>query len=203
MLRPADDLQTTEATTPPDVIVIPEAKPYEPQVGLIWGVLRLLMGFTFFWAFLDKLLGLGFATGRNPETGAIDFFGADAWINGGSPTDGLLQFGIHTKGPLVDFFHGLAGSAWVEWLFMLSMGSIGLALLLGVGTRLAALGGIAWMISIYSATSLFPEHNPFVDEHIVYAAVLAGLAQARAGRVLGLGDRWRKTSVVQRYPVFE
>ncbi len=86
---------------------------------------------------------------------------------------------------------------------MLSMAGIGLGLLLGIGTRLAALGGIVWMLSIYIATALLPEHNPLVDEHIVYIAVLAGIAQVRAGRFLGLGERWRKTSLVQRYPVLE
>lgn len=181
--------------------MIPEAEVDRPRVAPVWGALRLLMGFTFLWAFLDKLLALGFSTGRDPETGRIDFFGPEAWINGGSPTDGLLQFG--TKGPLVGFFQGLAGSPWLEWLFMLSMGAIGLGLLLGIGTRLAALGGIAWMISIYAATSLLPEHNPVVDQHIVYIAVLVGIAQARAGRIFGLGDRWRKTALVQRYGFLE
>lgn len=199
-MRTAAHLPSTRAR---QVIVVPEAEADRPQVALIWGVLRLLMGFTFFWAFLDKLLALGFSTGRDPETGRIDFFGPDAWISGGSPTDGLLQFGIHTKGPLTGFFQGLAGSSWVEWLFMLSMAAIGLGLLLGIGTRLAAFGGIAWMASIYAATSLFPEHNPLVDQHIVYIAVLAGIALARAGRVLGLGDRWRKVPLVKRYPGLE
>lgn len=199
-MRTQEQLSATESGR---VIVIPEAETERPRVALVWGILRLLLGFTFLWAFLDKLLGLGFATGRNPDTGEIDFFGPDAWINGGSPTDGLLQYGIHTKGPLTAFFQGLAGSTWLEWLFMLSMAGIGLGLLLGIGTRLAALGGIAWMVSIYTATSLFPERNPIVDQHIVYIAVLAGIAQVGAGRVLGLGNRWRKTSLVQRYPVLE
>ena len=48
--------------------------------------LRLSIGWVFFWAFLDKLLALGFATGRNPVTGVVDRFSAAAWINGGSPT---------------------------------------------------------------------------------------------------------------------
>lgn len=185
----------------PKVVVIPEpATEPGPATGT-WGVLRLLLGFTFLWAFLDKLLALGFSTGRDPDTGGIDFFGPKAWINGGSPTDGLLQYG--TKGPLVGFFQGLTGSTWLEWVFMLSMAGIGLGLLLGIGTRLAAFGGIVWMVSIYIATSLLPEHNPLIDQHIVYIAVLAGIAQARAGRFLGLGERWRKTSLVQRYPVLE
>ena len=57
---------------------------------VFWGLLRIAMGWIFLSAFLDKCFGLGFATGRDPETGAIDFGSADAWINGGSPTDGFL-----------------------------------------------------------------------------------------------------------------
>lgn len=47
--------------------------------GLVSGILRILVGFTFFWAFIDKLFGLGFATPSER-----------AWINGGSPTTGYL-----------------------------------------------------------------------------------------------------------------
>jgi hypothetical protein len=40
---------------------------------------RIALGWTFLWAFTDKLLGLGFAT--EPQ---------NAWIRGGSPTFGFL-----------------------------------------------------------------------------------------------------------------
>jgi thiosulfate dehydrogenase (quinone) large subunit len=65
---------------------------------------------------------------------------------------------------------------------MLSMLLIGLALIFGIGTRLAALGGIVWIGIFYTATAIWPEHNPFLDEHIVYAIVLAGIAYVGAGR---------------------
>ena len=50
--------------------------------NLIWGILRLALGWIFLWAFLDKVFGLGFAT--TPEK---------SWINGVSPTYGFLKFG--------------------------------------------------------------------------------------------------------------
>ena len=78
--------------------------------GRFWGVLRLCVGWVFLWAFLDKLLALGFATGRDAETGVVDRFGDAAWINGGSPTDGFLQFGLNTRAPFTDLYSGLAGS---------------------------------------------------------------------------------------------
>jgi thiosulfate dehydrogenase [quinone] large subunit len=168
-----------------------------------WGVLRIALGWTFLWAFLDKAFALGFSTGRNPETGAIDFFGPDAWINGGSPTDGVLQFAVHTKGFFVDFYQGLLGATWVEWAYMLSMLLIGLGLILGIGTRLAAIGGIIWMAIFYTATAIWPEHNPFLDDHVIYAIVLAGIAYVGAGRFLGLGRRWESTALVRKFPVLK
>ena len=167
----------------------------------IWGVLRLAMGWVFLWAFLDKLLALGFATGRNPETGVVDRFGDAAWINGGSPTDGFLQFGLHTKAPFTDFYDGLVGSTFIEWAYMLSMAAIGIALILGVATRLAAGAGIVWMVLFYTAAAIWPENNPFLDDHIVYAIVLAGIATVGAGRYFGLGRRWERLPFVQRHPI--
>ena len=159
------------------------------------------MGWVFLWAFLDKLLALGFATGRNPETGVVDRFGDAAWINGGSPTDGFLQFGLHTKAPFTDFYDGLVGSTFIEWAYMLSMAAIGIALILGVATRLAAGAGIVWMVLFYTAAAIWPENNPFLDDHVVYAIVLAGIATVGAGRYLGLGRRWERLPFVQRHPI--
>ena len=183
-------------------LVAPDTAPEsQPKVRLVWGVLRLMMGFTFLWAFLDKLLALGFATGRNPDTGAIDFFGDAAWINGASPTEGFLSVGLHTKEPFLSFYEGLAGSAWVDWIYMLSMAVIGIALILGVATRLSAIGGALWMLIFYTAAAVWPENNLFLDDHLVYAVIFVGLAYAGAGRYLGLGKWWSKLNVVQKYPI--
>ena len=35
------------------------------------------------------------------------------------------------------------------------------------------------------------------------AVILLGIAYVGAGRFLGLGNRWRKTALVQKYPVLE
>lgn len=190
-----------------EVVAVPEngraPVPREVKAGRVWGVLRIAIGSVFLWSFLDKLLSLGFSTGRNPETGAIDFFGADAWINGGSPTDGFLQFGLHTKGFFNDFYGAFAGQTWVEWVYMLSMLAIGLGLIFGIGTRLAAIGGILWMAIFYTASAIWPEHHPFVDDHVVYAIVLGGIAYVGAGRYLGLGGWWERTPLVRRLPILK
>ena len=90
----------------------------------VFGLLRIAMGWTFLWAFLDKAFGLGFATGRSAETGAIVFGGPDAWVNGGSPTAGVVGFAL--KGPFKGTIQSITGyqmtqagpqvAAWVDWL---------------------------------------------------------------------------------------
>ena len=173
----------------------------EPRGGIFWGLLRLAMGWIFFWAFLDKLLALGFATGRDPETGVVDRFGPAAWIEGGSPTEGFLSFGLNTKEPFLGFYSDLAGQGWVDWIYMISMAAIGVALLLGIFTTIAALGGAIWMVLFYTASSIWPENNPFLDDHVVELIVLLGIAYVGAGRYLGLGRRWENTALVRRYPL--
>jgi thiosulfate dehydrogenase (quinone) large subunit len=86
---------------------------------------------------------------------------------------------------------------------MLSMLLIGTALILGVATRLAAIGGILWMAVFYTLTAIWPEHNPFVDDHVVYAIALVAIAMLGAGRYLGLADWWEHTALVQRFPVLK
>jgi thiosulfate dehydrogenase (quinone) large subunit len=191
-------------------VMVPDADP-EPgrRLGIVWGVLRLLMGWTFLWAFVDKLFGLGFATGRDVETGAIVFGGPDAWINGGSPTAGVLGFAV--KGPFKGFYQSITGfqmgaagptsPAWVDWVFMLSMLAIGLALILGIGVKLASIGGAIWMVIFFTATAIWPEHNPFVDEHVIEFVVLVGLFLANAGRHLGFGRWWERMALVRKHPI--
>ena len=193
-------------------IQIPELERLEPihTKGLqrVFGALRLAMGWTFLWAFLDKAFALGFSTGRvlneAGETVKIDFFGPDAWINGASPTAGAVGFAL--KGPLADNIQTVAGyqmtqagptvGGWLDWVYMLSLLLIGLGLMTGVMTRIAAVGGIVWMATFYLGTAIWPEHNPFLDDHIVYAIVLVGMMLANAGRYYGLGKIWQRVGFV-------
>jgi thiosulfate dehydrogenase [quinone] large subunit len=158
--------------------------------------LRLAMGFVFLWAFLDKSFALGFSTGRL-EGGSIDFFAqGSAWLNGGSPARGFLA---GSRGPLASFWQSLAGDTWVNWVFMGALAALGVALLLGIGLRVAAVGGSVLLLSMWSVAML-PAGNPFVDSHIIYALVLVVLALTAAGDTWGLGKRWARTRLVQRLP---
>ena len=197
----ADSTAAAGTPAPPSHTETSEVDDADVKGGVFWGLLRLAIGWVFFWAFLDKLLALGFATGRDEETGVVDYFSDDAWINGGSPTEGFLSFGLHTKEPFTSIYSDLAGQAWVDWIYMISMLLIGLCLLLGVMTRLAAIGGIVWMFLFYTASAIWPENNPFIDDHVVYTIALAGIAYVGAGRYLGLGRWWERIDLVRRNPL--
>jgi len=156
-------------------------------VGIgVWAILRIMLGAIFTWAFLDKTFGLGFATESE-----------SAWINGGSPTSGFLQFG--TKGPFSDFYQSLAGNAFVDWIFMIGLLGIGVALLAGIGVRIAALTGALMLVMMWTAY-LTPDNHPVLDDHLVYAVVLAGIAVSDAGTKWGFGKWWSESSLVRKYP---
>jgi thiosulfate dehydrogenase [quinone] large subunit len=155
-----------------------------PFVGYLWAATRLSLGWTFLWPFLDKTFGLGHETAS-----------ADSWLNGGNPTEGFLS---HSAGPFSGIYQGIAGAGVVNVLFMTGLLAIGVALLLGIAMRPACIAGATMLMLMWSA-SLPPENNLFMDDHIIYALVLIGLAAVGAGKTLGLGERWARSAVVQRY----
>jgi thiosulfate dehydrogenase [quinone] large subunit len=121
-----------------------------------------MMGFIFLWAFLDKTFGLGFATTS-----------ANAWIRGGSPTEGFLTHAV--QGPLASFFNSLAGLAVVDWLFMIGLLVVGVTLITNRFVKWGALTGSIMLVLMYLAL-LWPTNNPFLDDHLVYAVLLVYLA---------------------------
>jgi thiosulfate dehydrogenase [quinone] large subunit len=170
--------------------------PRQRWTGYVAAITRIALGWTFLWAFLDKAFALGHDTGVNAKTGAVDYFGSAAWIHGGSPTAGFLGFA--TKGPLADFYQGLAGNAFVDWMFMLALLGIGLALTLGIGMRIAVTSAVALLVMMWSAV-LPPASNPFMDDHLIYAATLVLLALIGAGRTWGLGAIWERIPFVANH----
>jgi len=168
--------------------------------------LRIGYGVTFLWAFFDKAFALGFGTGaiHDENTGArtgIDFFAKDqAWFNGGSPTEGFLAFGVPADNPFKSIFNGMAGDTWVNWLFMIGLLGIGVALLSGVAMRIATAAG-ALMYTLMFAASFPLENNPVIDVHLLGAIVMVVLALGAAGTTWGLGHWWNDTELVKKNPV--
>jgi len=160
-------------------------------------LLRIAFGLTFLWAFFDKLLALGYHTGYGQD-GTLDRFGDAAWINGGSPTEGFLKFAA--DGPFKGFYNSIGGTFWADWLFMLSLLGIGLALTLGIGMRVAAAAGLVLYLMMWSVV-LPPENNPVLDDHILGAISMVVLAAFSAGDTWGLGKTWASTKLVKDVPV--
>lgn len=158
-------------------------------------IFRVAIGFVFLWAFLDKTFGFGYATQAK-----------SAWINGGSPTKGFLS--NVAVGPLESTFHNWAGNPVADWLFMLALLGIGVALTLGVGLRIAAVSGTLLMLLMWaaewplakftSAGEPSVSSNPIIDYHIIYALALIAAAVLCAGKTWGLGGMWAKLPFVQR-----
>ncbi len=162
------------------------------------GLARISLGFIFLWAFFDKLLGLGFSTCRNTDTGVIDTMCDAAWLSGGSPTSGFLTFG--TGGPFQEFYSTMAGNTFVDWLFMMGLLLIGLALMLGIGVKVATVTGSLLMLMMWTA-ALPPANNPFVDDHIVYIFTLAAIHFGNNNQKLGFGSWWATHPLVKKYPI--
>jgi thiosulfate dehydrogenase [quinone] large subunit len=161
-------------------------------------VLRIGLGFIFLWPFLDKLFGLGYST---PS--------AKAWINGGSPTNGFL--GHVEAGPLQSVFRSIAGAGWADWLFMLGLLGIGVALLTGVALRLSAVAGTILLVLMWaaewplaqftSAGEATGSTNPFVDYHLIFAIALIVIAMFGTGSSWGLGKWWVKQPFVAAHAI--
>ena len=126
-------------------------------------VLRIAMGWLFFWAGLSKLL--------NPDWSAEGFL-------------------LNSTGVFADLFVPLAGNAVVDFLNMWGLLLIGVALLLGVLVRWASFWGI--VLNVLYFVAVYPARGDFgvlIDDHIIYIFVLIGFMIFGAGEHWGL-DNW-------------
>ena len=166
-----------------------------PAVRKVLAVARIVIGFTFLWAFVDKLFGLGFATPSSR-----------AWINGGTPAQGFIK---SIEGPFKDVFQVFA-NPFGDWLFMIGLLGIGVAMIAGAGLRIAAVAGTLLMLFMFlaewpTATSLVDgkvvsgSTNPLVDSHWHEALLLIISAVTLAGDTWGLGTWWGNLDFVRKH----
>lgn len=167
-----------QLTTQADIVT-------RPGLRKVLAVSRVVIGFTFLWAFLDKLFGLQYTTPAE-----------NAWINGGSPAQGFIG-GIDnfTAG-----FFSIFQNAFGDVLFMLGLLGIGVAMIAGAGLRIAAVGGTALMLFMWLAT--FPvagaATNPILTSHWHEALLLIIAALTLSGDTWGLGKWWANKGFVQK-----
>lgn len=156
-----------------------------PGARKVLAIFRIVLGFTFFWAFIDKLFGLGFATEADR-----------AWINGGKPAQGFLM-GMTGEGTESNPFRGLmefflSWGSFADILFMVGLLGIGVALITGAGLKIAAVTGTLLMLFMYFAQFPLTQGgtNPITDSHWIEALAMITFASTLAGDTWGLGKWW-------------
>lgn len=175
----ATTVNLSESTT------LPTAGAAHPLQQVSLGLIRLGVGWALFWSGIDKVFGLGFGTAPGQSV-----------LAGASPTKGFLLHGLPADAPAAALLKPLAGHPVVDTLFLLATVGAGLALLLGIGTRIAAIGGAVLMLNLWFA-SLPLEYNPFLDQHLFYAIALLSVPVFDSGRYFGLGNYWRSLPPVR------
>lgn len=190
---------STRTTVERHTRVTPEPTTFTDRIrGPILAITRIAVGLVFLWAFVDKLFGLSYATPAER-----------AWIRGGSPTAGFLS-GVDV-GPFQAAFRALAGNPVADWLFMIGLLGIGVAVIIGVGMRISAVSGALMMLLMWAADwppalinaagEATHSTNPIVDYHLIYGLALLALAVTHAGRYWGAGRWWERVTGDQRWLV--
>lgn len=149
----------------------------ETWVGYALFALRLLMGWTFFYAGITKVI--------NPN-----------WS-----VRGFLLYGIPEGNPFPSLWATMAN----EWAWLLTplnqvgLTLVGLGLLFGIFFRFSAFWG--GMMMLFYWVAHYPFDNSFlIDYHLVYVFLLFGLGAFGAGRILGLDRRIEELDVVKNNP---
>ena len=138
------------------------------KAKIAYTLLRLSMGWLFFYAGFSKII--------NPEWTAA----------------GYLQ----NANTFPELFAAMAQPGIIEIVNILNEWGlllVGVGLLLGLFTRIAAFGGVILMVLYYLPVLNFPHvaHGYLVDDHIIYMAALFVLIAVNAGHYFGL-DRYLK-----------
>lgn len=141
-------------------------------------LLRVATGWLMFYAGITKVL--------NPEWTAA----------------GYLQ-NAKTLPGLFAWFASPANIGWVNFVNEWGLTLLGVSLILGVFVRLSSIGGVVLMALYYLPVLTFPmvgTHSYIVDEHVIYALVLAFFAALRAGRYYGLENWCGNLPICSRVP---
>ncbi len=144
---------------------------------------RVVIGIIFLWAGLEKIVGEGLTTWS--ASGFLKFAtnGTLGWpFVSGEVAEGTVFNPTH------DFWVNLAGNdglvTVINYMVMLGELGIGIALILGILTRLTAFLGTLMMLLFFVAAWDFA--FGIVNQHLTYAVVTAGLGVIGAGNYYGL-----------------
>lgn len=162
--------------------------------GLV--VLRVVLGFGFLFAGLEKVLELG-------GTGPFSAAGFLARATAGSVPNMVGHVAatmVHnpTRQLWVDLAANTTAVGIINFLVVFGEVAIGAALILGVATRLSGVLGALMMFLFWIANWSFA--NGFINEQFVYGLLAAVVAYGSAGRTFGLDAILEKTEFVRRTP---
>src|SRR3989344_1596568 len=110
--------------------------------------------------------------------------------------------GAKTLPALFEWLVSPANIGWGNFVNEWGLTLLGVSLILGIGVRLSSILGAILMLFYYFPVLEFPyvEHGFLVDEHIIYASILAFFAATKAGRYYGLDNWCANLPICKRYP---
>ncbi len=155
-------------------------------------LVRIILGYGFFFAGIEKLFALGGA----PFTAAgfLKFATGGSWPGVDSKT---------IVNPTHDFWVSLGGNAGavnvINFLVVFGELAIGACLILGLATRFSGIMGAILTGLFYVASWSFA--NGMVNEDLLYAVLGLYLAYVGAGQYYGLDGVLEKSALVARAPV--
>jgi thiosulfate dehydrogenase [quinone] large subunit len=161
-------------------------------------ILRIGIGLIYLWAFFSQGFGIGYS--NQPATvkeGApasyawhFSYDASNGWISSGfkhSPSTGYVA---STDGPLAFIPQNLP-TGLEDFFWMFAIGGLGIALTLGICSRIAGWGGLALNLLIWFS-AFPPSNNPFFDaEHFMFAFIIFLLMWLKASNYWGVGRWWR------------
>ena len=161
-----------------------------PLVRKLLAVARIVIGLFFLWPFLDKLFGLGFSTPVGK-----------GWLAGTAPAQGFIG---RIENPMGALLKPLFANPVGDFLFMFALFGIGIAMIMGAGLRIAAVGGtilvaLMWLSELpFAQTAMVDGQlvrgatNPILDDHWLEALILLISAATLAGDTWGVGKLWAR-----------
>lgn len=160
----------------------------EKAIDVFKAVSRVLMGWMFFWPFLDKMFGLGHETPAG--MGLIDGVSPSSFVN------------LVADGWFKDFFISIGGNPATDFLLMAGLLLIGVTMILGITSKITTVAGCAFCFVMY-LLQFPPQPTLLFDYHFVYILFIVALYLLGTYNSYSLMKWWKKAPIVKDHPVLQ